>query len=507
MNHRLILVNNISNALSLLIYLVIAFMMSPFLVKELGVVFYGIWASVQSAVGYLNLMDMGIQSAVMKYVAQSDGQDDKKTAISNIVVNALAFYSLITMVGSIILCGLFFWGINYLSIAPENVDLVRTLLLILGIDMLLMFPGVTFKGVLTGQHRFYVANVIEITMTIIVAISIVIAIKNDFSLISMALITLIGNVVRYLLMLFAANKVYKLFSFTNGKLDRRIFSSLFRFGLRSFIVMVTDRIYLRSDALIVGYFLSAAWVPFYVIPASLVGYSRNLLWTVTQSFMPLFSSLDGTARGGEIKNLYFQYSRYICLCFFPIIVCLFMYGKPFLNLWMGAEFAEKGGIVVKLMALSLLPAAIQPLSGRLLTGLARQDVLFTASLVTAILFIGFGTIGIVQFGIKGLAGAFLISSFSPVLYILYKTASIVHFMVFDFIKKSVLKPALLASVFGLIVHIAGAEGGLESYASLIVHATAMMSVYVAGAYCFVLNVQEREKITLAVGKYLKKITM
>ena len=56
--------------------IVIAFLLSPFLIHTLGDTNYGIWSVIAALTGYMALLDLGVSSAVAKYVSKYKALDD-----------------------------------------------------------------------------------------------------------------------------------------------------------------------------------------------------------------------------------------------------------------------------------------------------------------------------------------------------------------------------------------------------------------------------------------------
>ena len=371
MSHRAIFANNLSNVMKLISYLVISFFMTPFYVRILGLTLYGIWAMVISVVGYMTLMDFGMQSAVMKYIAESEGKEDKE-GLSEIIISALVFYSLVAIVGGSFLIIFVFKGLPLFKVDPYHLSIVKWVLLIMGIDMLLVFPGTVFQGALTGMQLFYVTNSISIVLNFIKAGMIYLTLTKGHGLIGMALIILPMNLLEYSIFFALVKWRYHLFPIRRSHFSPARLKQMLSFSVKSFLIMISGRMNLSSDSLIIGYFMSAAWVPFYTIPANLINYTRTLLWSLTQSFLPLFSQLEAKGNTEAIRSIYIRYTRYTCLCLFPILVFLLIFGEPFIRIWMGIEFAERGRYVILFLTLSLFFSTINPLGGRLLTGTSRQ---------------------------------------------------------------------------------------------------------------------------------------
>ena len=66
--------------------IIVSFFMMPFLVHSLGNRWYGFWALAGSILGYYGLLDLGLSSAVTRFVSQAFGQ--KRHDEINILVNS-----------------------------------------------------------------------------------------------------------------------------------------------------------------------------------------------------------------------------------------------------------------------------------------------------------------------------------------------------------------------------------------------------------------------------------
>src|SRR4051794_22574354 len=68
-----------SNWVSLGLSVVVAFFLSPYLVHHLGDVGYGVWVLINSIIGYMGLLDLGLRGAVMRFVSRehTKGQHDE----------------------------------------------------------------------------------------------------------------------------------------------------------------------------------------------------------------------------------------------------------------------------------------------------------------------------------------------------------------------------------------------------------------------------------------------
>ena len=504
-SHRTIFLNNFSNAMGPITFVVISFFMMPFYLKTLGLALYGIWHMVQSVVNYMSLMDLGMQSAVQKYVAECQGKEDRES-LSQVILSALVFYGLIAFVGGVVLIVLVWKGLPLLNVNPEHFSTVQLLLLIMGIDMLLTFPGTVSLGVLTGMQLFYVTNSIRIIFGIITAVAIYLALSNGHGVAAMALISLLGNVIIYLLLFGLVRWRYHLFSIRQTHFTLAKLQEMVSFGGKTFLIIIAGRIKQSSPPLIVGYFLSAAWVPFYTVPANLINYSRALLSSLTQSFLPLFSNLEARKDVESMRSVYIRYSRYTSLCIFPILTLLMIYGEPFLRVWMGSEFAEQGGPIIVLLSLALLIYTINPLGIMLLIGTARQKIIVLTGFASAGVFLGLGILLIKHYSLPGLAAAFLIGELIPVYYVLKRSLSAIRLSLVNYFWKSLASVMLVAFLTSIFVWSIKQIHYPVGYLDLALQLAFGVLFFAAVAYSIVLTREERALLSgvlMSFGRAMK----
>jgi len=63
--------NVVMNWVAMAAGMIVPFFLTPFVIRHLGPVVYGIWILAVSAVSYLNLLDLGLRSAIVRYVSKS----------------------------------------------------------------------------------------------------------------------------------------------------------------------------------------------------------------------------------------------------------------------------------------------------------------------------------------------------------------------------------------------------------------------------------------------------
>src|SRR5262249_10213559 len=107
------------NFIGKLIGLGAAFLLTPFILHQLGAGHYGLWVLVGSVVAYGSLLDLGIAGAVIKYVAEyrTRGENEQAQSLVATALSLYCFIGLIAVALSAILAPIF---LNLFNVLPNE---------------------------------------------------------------------------------------------------------------------------------------------------------------------------------------------------------------------------------------------------------------------------------------------------------------------------------------------------------------------------------------------------
>ncbi len=365
-----LLKNVFSNWAGFAANLVVAFLLSPFIVHTLGNVQYGLWIVLNQFTGYLGILELGVRSSVIKYVASHRAEGESEE-LSRVVSSALTIYSAIAVISLAISCvlALFFPGV--LGLEAQQATTARIVILISGVSVAQGFVFNVFYGVLMGIQRYDVFNRIGIIATIVKALFIVGALKNGYGITALALIHFSVGLITNLIAYYSCRRYVpelKLWLPRRDGAYRKIAS----YSFVTFFVTISQKVIFQTDALIVGSFLGVASVTFYAIPIMLVEYMRRIVIAMTETFVPLTSQLKAKAEHEQIRALLIRGTRVSVLIGMSMGLVLFTMGERFIALWMGPEYASNGGLVLKILAVTQMLSFGHLASREVLNGLAMH---------------------------------------------------------------------------------------------------------------------------------------
>ena len=149
--------NIVANWAGVAVNLVVAFLLSPFLVHSLGDRAYGLWVLVLSFTGYMGLLDTGLRIAIVKHTAEYNARGDS-AGLNRTLLTGLTLYGSLSVVVMIlaVIAAVFFERLFVVS--PEEASLGRVLVLIAGLNVALSLPLGVLGGLLAGLQRFDLLN-------------------------------------------------------------------------------------------------------------------------------------------------------------------------------------------------------------------------------------------------------------------------------------------------------------------------------------------------------------
>jgi len=179
------------------------------------------------------------------------------------------------------------------------------------------------------------------------------------------------------------------------------------FGGKSLAAAIASTVGGSVSTLVIGFILGPAAIPYYSIPSRLISYLSEISSNITNVFMPMFSQIHALEQKDIINSTYITSTKYICAFIFPMIIGISLLGKPFLARWMGAEYADKGAIILYLLAGANMVALMNPLFNQLLTGINQVELLVKIRVLTTGLLIVASLVLIKAMGTVGVAIAFM----------------------------------------------------------------------------------------------------
>jgi O-antigen/teichoic acid export membrane protein len=437
--------NVLMNWLAFAITLLSGFLLSPFLVRHLGDSVYGVWVLIGSLAGYLGLLDLGVTTSIVKYVAEHRARGDQD-AMNRVMSGGLAVYSVVGLLSLVISVAVAF-KFNLIFSTPLTTNTAAAVVMLAGLNLAITFPATVFVGFVRGYQRYDLDATVSSVAIVIRTAIIVALILRGHGILVLAAVNFVFDMAR---LAYLARWAYKL----NSKLriaweyvDKGELKRLFSYSLYAFLIVVGRQLLFFTDSIVIGLFMTTALVTYYFVANRLVMYLRLLVAEMVGVLMPTTSDLGARDDQAGIRELLVISTKYMLLIALPVATVFFIMGRTFIGLWMGPGYSGSATILT-VLTIAMLAHFMEMPAHTVLLGLCKHRVVALFTLVQALANLGLSICLVRRIGLMGVALGTLIPM------VIFTIASlIVYFRFFlklslgDYLKRSCALPILIQAPF------------------------------------------------------------
>ena len=406
---RPLLKNILNNWVGLGANLAVAFLMAPYTVHKLGQVQYGIWALVLQLTGYMGVFDVGIRSALVRFVSRAVARDEDE-ALSKTLSTTFVIYCLLALAVLAIGAAVLVFALPLLQIPSEYANAARVTFVLGTITLALGFPFGMFQAALAGASRWDLNNGVAIFVLLLRTAIVLYLLNAGYGVVALAVTHLIISVVGWSAGAYLAKRTL-VFHIRLRSATRSLLAPILDHSWNSMLISLANRINYQIDTIVIGIFLPVQYVTIYVIGFELVRYFRELLNSAAQVMAPIVGGLDARDRSDDIGNIVLRCGKFATLLgYFGATVMIFI-GPQFIGIWMGRQYVESSGLVLQIIAFSLFGSAPAHMPSHSLFGLGKHRVNVWCTAVEAAINLSVSLFLVRRIGIYGVATGTLVASF------------------------------------------------------------------------------------------------
>lgn len=397
-----------SNWVSLLINVAISFFLAPFVVRNLGSTWYGVWAVTMQFTGYLYLLDFGVRESVIRYTSKYVARQQSRQ-LNQILTVAFSVYGVVTLLATVLTVAVAAAAPSFLDLPPEQHTQARWVIVLVGLTITQTFIFNVFNGVLLGLQRWVWNNVIGVVITLLRTAAIVVALHKGYGIVALAAVQFATGLASGLVSWGLASRELAVEGTRmqlvkmSSRRYRALSSRVFRYGLFVFVANIGQKIIVASDAIVIAAFLPVSSVTYYAIAGSLIEPLRTLLATTAHVFAPIASRLHSLGKRDELGETMTSGSKLVLIIALPVAITLIMLGAEFVRLWMGPEFAGPAGEVLVVLGLTMIVATPSFVTSMVLYGISRHNIAAYLKIGEAVVNLSLSIVLVQSMGIVGVA--------------------------------------------------------------------------------------------------------
>jgi O-antigen/teichoic acid export membrane protein len=410
LDKRRILQGSASNLIRVILGMLISLVLPHFLVQHLGTAEYSAWVLILQLSAYVNFLDLGLQTAIGKFVAEYHTAGNNAAARKTVSTAFTVMVGAAT-IGAIAIFGMV-WQVPrlFVQMPASLVGDVRCGLLAVGISVALSLPFGVFLATFTGLQEYGFPTVLIASSRIVSTAGLIALLLMRGTLVQMALLMAACNIGTALLQFvgwkrYASSRIgFNLFGF-----DKRTSSRLLEYCGILTIWTIGSLLISGLDTAIVGHF-DYKNTGYYAIASSATNFMLLLVGNLMGPLLPAVSSLQVQRTASELGDLLVTATRLsttlICLLGIPLLL---------LGIWVGTHYASNALTYLEVLVAANIIRQIAYPYALMVVGLGQQRFATISPVMEAVINLSSSILLARRYGAIGVATGTLIGAFAGVI--------------------------------------------------------------------------------------------
>ena len=317
------------------------FIYTPIMLKILGQSEYGLYQLVYSVVSYLGLLSLGFGSSYMRFYAREKARKDEN-GIARLNGMFLIIFGAISII--CIICGIIMLSqihaIFGSGMTEAEYSIAKVLMMLMIINLALTFPNSVFNCIVTSQEKFLFQKsliLIQYILNPFLTLPILLLGGGTIGMVMVTTILTLGVLVTNIYYCLA--KIKAKFIFKNLKLS--LLKEMWVFTVFIFINQIVDQINWSVDKFLLGRLTGTASVAIYGVGGQINNLYLQFSNSVSNVFIPKVNKIVAESNDDEqLTKLFTKVGRIQFIVVALILSGFTFYGKTFIYFWAGSEYKE-----------------------------------------------------------------------------------------------------------------------------------------------------------------------
>ena len=333
-------------------------LVTPFVIHALGDQEYGLYTLIGAFVGYLSVLDLGLNNAIVRYVAQYRIQEDKKgqenfLAISFILYLFIAF--LLVIFGFV-----FYFNLSIIfseSLTLIELEKAKTMLLILIFNIAITLPGGAFTGICTAYEKFIFPRVLTLVKVLLRTLCVVLILNYGADSIGIVILDTLLNLLFILVTLWYA--FFKLrITIRLHQWDFTFVQDIFKYSFWVFLFALVYQFQWRSGQMVLGITMDTQTVAVFGVGVMLGIYFTTFGNVINGLVLPrAVQSVYNHVSNEVLTNQMIRDGRISFLMLLYVFGAFLLTGQDFITLWIGEQYLPAYWVALSIMAVYIIPIA------------------------------------------------------------------------------------------------------------------------------------------------------
>lgn len=488
----------------LLIINLIPFIYTPIMLRLLGQAEYGLYSIASSFMGYINLLDFGINGTIVRYIIKYSANDDieGEQRMVGLFIKIYSAIGVAIMIAGVALA----MNIEFYdrSLSSKELEQLRYLILLMTLNAALFLPLSPFVSVIVAHERFVLRKLISMSCGLVTPVLNLVLLYLGYGSIGLVTTTLILNALTYVAyMIYATKRLGIRPRFARA--EKGVLREIVGYSFFVFISDIVNMLYWSTDKIIIGWAIGTVGTAVYNIGSSFNGYLTGMSTAISGVLTPRITSMavKNTPKE-EFTALFIKVGRLQFIVLSLVVSAFVAFGRQFIALWAGPEYEDAYAVAL----LTMLPVTIPLIQNTGLNMLYAMNKHRFRAIVYAVIAVVNAGLTFWWVEIHGIVGAAVATCIAYcaghilVMNIYYHREIGIDIPLFW---KNILKMSPVMLVMGTCWWFLLDRIGLSSWMMFLGLAVVYTVIYAVLAYFFMMNDYERNILTGPVKKLMTKL--
>ena len=392
----------LSNWMALVVAATTSVVLTPILVHSLGAFYYGIWVLASALTDYYGMLDAGIRTTVQRFVGRSRGTEDDH-ALRQIFSTGLSLTLCVCAVIWVLSVAMGVMLPRFFHLDPGDAELLRDLLVLLGITVGVTLVARFLGAYLCGMQRFDLYNAAAIVVTIVRAVAIVAVLHAGYGLRGIAIVTCGLAALSVVAHWWLIRRVDASVTLDWRHATFARVRELLGFSVHIFANTVADQLRSYTDTVVIAKVLSVSLITPFSVAARIMDQYCAVVVGMVSPYLPAMSALVGQGRTRELGAVLLTTTRLCSSLSLFLASMLFVNGDELIRWWLGPALAGDVVAPLRILVVAYFVAVIQTPTWILLVAMARHRPLATWSLIEGVANVVLSIVWGARYGIVGVA--------------------------------------------------------------------------------------------------------
>jgi len=382
--------------------------LTPYAARQLGTEQFGLWSLMWAMAGVLALADMGVSSAVVKFIADARGHSEPER-IRHLAATFFWVQNVLALAVLLITAALLPFLAVIFEIPQAYQRIGAIVFAILGLRVASSMPFGLFAGLLVAYRKQGYASLVKAAGTIVYGVGTMLVLRQFPTAVTLAICNISVHIAANILIIVLACRAVPEFSIAPRFFKRALVREISSFSGSAFMVQVSALLYTKVDTFIVQRFLSLASVAHYAVAMQTINRGALFCRQMSSALTPLVAEMKGANDPQAIRLVVRKGTKLNTALTTPLLGGLIWLAGDLIDSWMGPEFSTSV-LPLRLLAAAAWIDAVSGISANVLTMTGHQKLMARVIIACQLVNIGLTLLLVRHYGIGGVALASLVAS-------------------------------------------------------------------------------------------------